>query len=454
MISSVNTPDEGWPVVTLQADKGAGSDASTAGNARLADPEAKRLAKRLEALHRSVASEARGIDLELYHRAASILRVTLDEVAGTTVTRRGRDDGIAVRTVARDGSARAFAATSGSGSSSLRWALTRCSESPAPDPGESGWERDGAAWKIDHDGEPELPPSDRLAAWLHDARDRLAEGGRGPALLELAVEVASTVESWVGDGGLRASRTRTRGWGILRLREPWAGDRAAHPLLVARRRWQDLRPDAWRAVLEDRRLPGHGDRPPPAGKIPVLFNPECSALLVRSLTKVLHHGGSEPGIEVGPAWKLYDDPVDPEALFGGVFDDSGFPASRKRLANGIRTGGRVGGPGHFRRPSFRDRPAAGPSHLVIPPTERGVPADGVVGTALSVHPVEPDRWVLRIEGALLEGGSPVALLRPSYVSISPWELVRRCVATVGPSRLSHLGVETPALVFAPLSLRT
>ena len=78
----------------------------------------------------------------------------------------------------------------------------------------------------------------------------------------------------------------------------------------------------------------------------------------------------------------------------------------------------------------------------------------MLATALSVHPVEPRRWILRVEGALLDQGRPGAVLRPSFVSISPEELARRCVATVGPTRLSHLGVETPALVFDNLSLRT
>jgi hypothetical protein len=223
---------------------------------------------------------------------------------------------------------------------------------------------------------------------------------------------------------------------------------------VARRRWSDLRPDAWWEALEDRRLPGEDDRPPPAGGVPVLFNPECSALLVQSLAGRLHGAGRAPGVEVGPAFKLYDDPGRPDALFGGAFDDSGFPTGRKRLANGVRTSGRIEGPGHDRRPSFRDRPAPRASHLVVPATERGVPADGVVGTALSIHPVERDRWVLRIEGGRLKDGAPTTLIRPAHVSIAPEELVRRCVATVGPPRLSHLGVETPALLFAPLTLRS
>ena len=77
----------------------------------------------------------------------------------------------------------------------------------------------------------------------------------------------------------------------------------------------------------------------------------------------------------------------------------------------------------------------------------------MVATALDVHPVAPDRWVLGIEGAVLERGSPGGALRPSFALVAPEDLVRRCVATIGPARTSHLGVETPALLFDALSLR-
>jgi hypothetical protein len=224
--------------------------------------------------------------------------------------------------------------------------------------------------------------------------------------------------------------------------------------LVARRRWSELPPDAWLEVLEDRKLPDRGDSPPPTAAVPVLFNPECSALLVVALAKTLHAGAREPGIEVGPAWKVYDDPCHAQALFGGSFDDVGFTTRRKRLANGHRTSGRIDARGHYRRPSFRDRPIPLPSHLLVSATARGAPTEGVVATALSVHPVDYGRWLLRIEGALLDHGRPGAVLRPSFVSISPEDLALRCVATVGPPRPSHLGVETPALVFDNLSLRS
>jgi hypothetical protein len=81
-----------------------------------------------------------------------------------------------------------------------------------------------------------------------------------------------------------------------------------------------------------------------------------------------------------------------------------------------------------------------------------MPEAGVVATALDLHPVAPDRWVLAVEGARLERGAPGSALHASFVSISPEDLARRCVGTIGPPRASHLGVESPALLFDRLLL--
>lgn len=417
--------------------------------------DASTLAKRLETLRRTIDSELPGSDLELYHRAALTLRVSGDGERKQLETQYGRDEGLALRATARKGSDVAFAATSGSKPSSLRWVVARCRDLHAPAPHEGLWARDGGPEQNDRDGDPQLPPLAEVREWLDRARQALADGGgKGPEPLELSVEVAATVESWVADGGLRASRVRTRGWALMRTRKPWRGDRVSKPVLVARRRWSELPPGAWREVLEDRNLPDRGTGAPPTAAVPVLFNPECSALLILALAKTLHAGTRAPGIEVGPAWKVYDDPCHAQALFGGSFDDAGFATRRKRLANGHRTCGTIKARGHYRRPSFRDRPIPLPSHLSVSATARPAPTEGVIATALSVHPLDSGRWLLRIDGALLDHGRPGAVLRPSFVSISPEDLALRCVATVGPPRLSHLGVETPALVFDNLSLRT
>jgi hypothetical protein len=289
---------------------------------------------------------------------------------------------------------------------------------------------------------------DELTEWLHRARETLtADGSARTDPFELCVEVAATVESWVADRGPMASRSRERAWALMRAREPGPGDRASKPVLVAARRWGRLAPGAWREVLEDRLLPDRKGQPPPGRAVPVLFSPECSALLVHALARTLHAPGREPGIEVGPAWKVYDDPLRPEALFGGTFDDAGFATGRTRLANGNRSCAGLGRQGYLRRASYRDRPSPAPAHLTVSPTKCDMPEAGVVVTALDVHPVAPDRWVLAVEGARLERGAPGSALHAAFVSISPEDLARRCVGTIGPPRASHLGVESPALLF-------
>jgi hypothetical protein len=222
--------------------------------------------------------------------------------------------------------------------------------------------------------------------------------------------------------------------------------------LVARRRWEDLPAEAARRVLEDRRLPAGSVESPPASRVSVLFSPEASALIVQALVRTLHVAGADHGLAVGPAWRVTDDPRDPASLFGGIFDDSGFTTRKERLANGLRCVGEISGPGHYRRPSFRDPPEALPSHLVVEARDQPAPERAVVATVVGLHPVAPDRWLLRIEGAHLERGQPGSPLRPSHISISPRDLVRRCTATIGPSRASYRGVQTPALLFEELPL--
>jgi len=417
--------------------------------------DADALVKRVTRLHQSLAREARASDLELYHRAARTIRVGVQGRHRKFTTRQGYDEGVALRATSRDWDGLSFAASSGSSATSLRWVLDRCRRPSMLLPQKWMWARDAEAMKTDRDGEPRLPPVEEVQAWLERSRDALSAGESSrPELLELSVEITATVESWVADGGLRASRTRIRSWGLMRLVEPWAGDRAGKPVLIARRSWGELPEDGWRAVLEDRRLPDLRQASAPTAALPVLFSPECSAVLVTALVKTLNASGAEKQTAVGPAWRVTDDPLHPSALFGGSFDDAGFATRRRRLADGRVAQGRIEGAGHYRRPSFRDPPQPLPSCLVVTPTDRGAPERGVVATALELHPVEPERWLLHIEGARLERGQPVAALHPSFVSISPKDLVSRCVSTVGPPRLSHLGVTTPALVFDGLHLQT
>jgi len=403
--------------------------------------EADRYAERLDSLYR-VASDTAASEVELYHRASVTLRMSQRAEGESVATIGGDDDGLAVRTRSRGGKL-AFAACSGMTRESLRWALDACRKS------ESGADVRAGRWcgrgeLLDREAIAAMPDRHELTEWVRRARP-----ASGPCPLELWVEVATTFESWAAKE-LRASRTRTRAWAFLRM----PGERGApRPAIVAARRWSDLPADGWNDILGDRYCVDRPESAPPEGPTPVLFTPETSAIVVRALVQTLHVGESDAEIVVGPAWKVIDDPADPRALYGGTFDDAGFKTRRRRLADGKRVVGRIFGAGHGRRPSFRDRPTPGPSQIVVAPASAAPPSRAVLVSGVALHVLAPDRWVLEIDGAMLEDCRPGARLRAAFIRVDPKELVRRCFSAVGPPRTSHLGVRTPALVFDALSIK-
>jgi hypothetical protein len=185
----------------------------------------------------------------------------------------------------------------------------------------------------------------------------------------------------------------------------------------------------------------------------VLFNPECSAELGLGLVKAFHDPLLDLGTPVSAAWSVTDDPTDPGALFGGKFDDAGFPTAAKTLWRGGRVVDRLRGAGHYRRPSYRDRPGPMPTHLVVDVPASKPPSRFLLVTRMTLHPLGPLRWGLEVDGAVLDDGQPASGIRGGFIATSPMELARRCVASVGPTRESHLGVRTAALLFHGLSVR-
>ena len=109
-----------------------------------------------------------------------------------------------------------------------------------------------------------------------------------------------------------------------------------------------------------------------------------------------------------------------------------------------------GGPGHDRRPSFRDPPTPYHAHLVVEASPAQPPETCLLVSGLTIHRLEPSRWVLQFQGALLADGVPVARVAEGYLAASPLEMVRNCIGTVGDHRDSHLGVRTPALLIEHL----
>lgn len=416
-----------------------------------------RLLHRLSSLLARLPRDRDRSETELYHRASIGLRVLRRAGSTSPASHRGHDEGLAVRT--RSGGERrlSFAACSGSSEASLRWILDRAGQcGPAGGAESDSWSRGAKAVRVDRDEQSELPSQEELAEWL----DRAWSGLRDPESpaahrlepIEAWVEVASTIESWAGDGGLKASRVRRRAWALVRLRRTDGCGSTPRPLQIAARRWPELSDRGWRDLLEDQWFPAeHGARAT-RRRGPVLFNPACSSRLILALVTALHRHDHEEEVPVGPAWKLVDDPGEPTALYGGSFDDAGFPSRRKRLADGERTIGILRGRGHYRRPSYRDRPAPLPSHLHLTAKRGDPPPRGILVSGLTLHPLAPNRWALEIEGAELEGGRPGRGIRGAVIHVAPEELVRRCVTAVGPPRDSYRGVRTPGLVFDGLEV--
>ncbi len=407
--------------------------------------DADALVDRAVARHSALESATSGLGIELYHRAALTVRAAIGRDGESIVRRHGADEGSALRATSPAGNQLAFAATTGSDAESLCRVLDLAGRHPSGVPRRELWSRAAGEPLLDRDAEPALPTEDEVTQWLRRARAALVSPVE--PLIDAWVEVVHTAETWVADGGLRGSRVRTRGSAFMRHAVA-----ESRPVLIASRSFERLPVDGWQAVLDDRRLAAQTAKPPPTRSIQVLFNPECSAILVQALVRTLHHG--ELDLVVGPAWRVMDDPAGSAAVWGGTFDDAGFETRRTILADGRRACGALDGAGHFRRPSFRDRPAPSPSHLVVGAAGSDLPDRCLLATGLRLHAIDAERWLLRIDGAWLERGVPGSALHPSHVTVSASELVRRCVAAVGPARSSYRGVETPALVFDGLTLQS
>ena len=419
-----------------------------------------RCIEQARALHRAVGSVGADWEIGIFHRLSSTMRLRVGEQGESAELLVGRDDGAALQARSRQDGSTVFAACSGLDADHLKRELARAAEHGE---GPGGAERElwplgGEAVSIDRDEPQELPPRADLETWLEKARNELLQPRhrdrrlRPPA--ECRVEVAVVTETWVADGGLVASRTRRRSWGLAR---PAAeADRPAQrPLVIASRRWEELPVDGWRTILDDRRIGRGAGKPAGAGvaTFPVLFNPECSAELGLGLVKALHDPALDPGLALAASWTITDDPTSPAALFGAKFDDAGFPTAPKILVRGGRLAGRLDGAGHYRRPSYRDRPGPMPTHLGVDVPGAQPPPRFLLVTRVTLHPLGPLRWGLEIDGAVLDGGQPASRVRGGFIATSPTELARRCVASVGPSRPSYLGVQTAALLFDGLPVR-
>jgi len=392
------------------------------------DPD--RLLDRLETLWRFAGRAKVARRVELYARTAIRLRVRA-EGTGPTVVERGQDEGLAVRVM--DSSGRiGFAAASGIDPQALECALSEAAASPgsAIDP---PWSTGGEGVSRDHDDPVALPEAEELEAWL--------AGRSGPAAW---VECGRTVEALVADGDLRATRQRNRAWGMRLL--PFAtGDAIEErPRVVAARRLEALPGD-----LLNVRIPP--DAPPlefheAAESLPVVISPPAASVLVRALVQALCGPARSGRVPVGPALAVTEDPLHPDGLSGGRFDDAGFATRKKVLMDGRFASAAGRGAGHYLRESYRDPPRPLYGTLVMEDGGSEMPGEALRIEHLRIHALDADHWLLEVGGAVEKDGRPVRPVRVAFARTRPTDLALRLHAAIGEARPCANGVITPALL--------
>ena len=399
--------------------------------------------ERLGAASRRLLERTRVAQVELYHRLSRTIRVTheLDGADEHVSRRSGVDEGTALRLWRPSEQGVRFTAVSGSTEAAIVDAAARalggaCAEAPH----ELGF---GGERLDDHDDVP-LPDEAVLARWLAAARE-----GLGRRVARTWVEAAETRETWVVGGDVRASRSRVRGWAAVELAA--SGSNNGAPLILASRAWNRLDTDGWARLAESRLEGRSGTHPPAPDDVPpLLLAPESAATLILTLVRAAAAMG--PELAVSPGFRITDAPDEPEALFGGGFDDLGFRTARQPVADG-RSLAAPSGPGHYRRPSFRDTPVALPSNLVVAPPASTPPGDRWSIHRLAIHALSVERWGLEVDATLYRGHEPCGSLRGAHVATGPRELLARCIVGVGAPVASHRGVVTPALLFEGFSVR-
>jgi hypothetical protein len=221
-----------------------------------------------------------------------------------------------------------------------------------------------------------------------------------------------------------------------------------HPVIVVGRHLDEMASFGWS-------VPPIGGPAVPIGDAmtsrPVLLEPTAAAVLVRSLISELCGPGRPTRHPVGPGLRVNDDPAHPRGLSGGRFDDAGFPALRKPLADGGRFLGSYRGPGHLRRGSFRDRPVPGLATLVVGTGDTTVPAEVVRVPDLRIHVVTPGFWAVEPIAAWIEEGGEARPVTRGVLRASPADLARRCKGALDAARLSANNTLTPALLLDGLA---
>jgi len=377
-------------------------------------------------LWRDASSRVSTARVELFAKASSRIRVAR-VLGGTGVTvDRTVESGLAVRVIGAGRDRAGFAASSGLAQDDARWATERAAaygaQASAAEPAASAIESE----RWDLDDEAALPGEDMLTGALHDR------------LHVSWIEAGTTLEVLVGTSGWIAARRRQRIWALADV---------SGPQLFAQRGF-----GGWDARIDARdEETSRVDRAGVAPGRTVILSPHAAAPVVAALVDAFHREGVEPRGALGAGWGVADEPVRPDALVGGAFDDAGFPAARRVLADDGLWVGALAGPGTYRRSSFRDPPVEAASNLVMAGGQRGIALAGAANVSRSrVIRISPELWVLELE---LAGGLRSSEVTRNWIRTSPAALIGCCRSRLGGATLTPDGPIVPFLVFEGLSAR-
>ena len=395
---------------------------------------------------------AAGSRVEVFHRSSTRIRVSVEPPDLRPRAFEAREEGVAVR-LDLDDERMAFAASSGGGRPAVEQAVALALRAaPLPRPRGGLWAEGARTSRVDLERSEALPTRDELESWLSRAIASLTgpRGGKGRALGPAWVEAGFTVETLAADNGLTALRSRRRVWAMAIVRRARGGPVPERPWVAAARSLTALPEEGWEWLLDrESQLAAGRGRGTDRG---LAVTGEAAAALVASLAMAMHGPHGPRGGGVGRAWRLRDEPRWPGGLAGGLFDDAGFPTRKLVLADGSAVVGHLGTRGHFCRPSFRDHPTPMFTTLVVEDGHDPLPSRGLIADALRIHRLEPDRWVLELEGIPLDRGAPSGAATLFRLTAGPRDLVARCVRATGPARPHANGVVTPTLVFEGLRL--
>ena len=374
--------------------------------------------------HKALIGETRA-RVELFAKVSLRSKVARDLEGGGAKLDHVHETGLAVRVMRAGYDYAGFASASGLSDEVVRWALdTACSfgaQAPVSAPGPSDVV---AAERWDLDAETELP-----------VEDALRSGVVSRPSLEW-IEAGTTLEVLIGAEGWIAARRRHRVWAL----EGGLGAR-----LIAQRGftgWEHLLDGACGADS----FGGHSD----SEDLGVLaLTPDASSSVVEALVETFHGAGTVHSTRPGHGWDIADEPNRPEGLAGGSFDDAGFPtASRILAADGLWMG-TLGGPGSFRRASFREPPTESATNLVMASGETSsIPDGAAVARRCRVLRLSSELWVLELDVKC--GTGPSGWAR-RWVRVRPQDLLEACVSRLGGSKVTPNGPIVPVLLFEGLS---